>query len=149
MVTHVTLLQQTFSCSSGIGLHTRHLHHSGKSSEGGSGSSGSSLPNMKFLAKSRLPLPKPKSLINTLSFFSASRVATNPWKCTIIILCKQNGDEGQKINTSIKFIQQMGQARGRRLGYWAMADIGLFLPSTSYPYPWHLVTYQEHNIEGE
>ena len=39
---HVTLLQQTFSSSLGIGTQTRHLHHSGVSSASGCGSFGSS-----------------------------------------------------------------------------------------------------------
>lgn len=71
----VTLLQHTFSWSSGIGLHTRHLHHSGVSSAGGSGSSGSALA--MFLAKSRLPLPIERRLTRILSFVTGSRVAKN------------------------------------------------------------------------
>lgn len=43
---HVTLLQQTFSPSLGIGTQTLHLHHSGVSPAGGSGSFGSSSANL-------------------------------------------------------------------------------------------------------
>ena len=72
-VKQVTLLQHKFSCSSGIGLQTPHLHHWGELS-GRAGSSGSLA--VRCLAKSRLPLPMPSKVINNWSFFSTLRLDT-------------------------------------------------------------------------
>ena len=64
-VIQLTLLQQRFSWSLGIGLQTPHLHHSGElllpGLEGGGG--GAFFSSSNFFAKSRLPLPIAKTFL--------------------------------------------------------------------------------------
>ena len=113
---HVTLLQQTFSSSLGIGTQTRHLHHSGVSSAGGSGSFGSSSAN--FFAKSRLPLPILKRWTRILSFFTGSSVATNSYKLNFQFINMTNYFEDENLRPWYNSVKHGKWVRTARKDYY-------------------------------
>ena len=65
LVIQVTLLQQPFSISFGIGQHTLHLHHSGEVSQGLGGEGGGAA-----FFSSRLPLPIAKTFLRRYAMSS-------------------------------------------------------------------------------
>ena len=72
LVIQVTLLQQTFSISFGIGLHTLHLHHSGAVSPGLGGGVGGGA-----FFSSKLPLPIAKTFLRRYAMSSLWRGTRN------------------------------------------------------------------------
>ena len=68
-VMQLTLLQQRFSWSVGIGLQTPHLHHSGELLLPGlgGGGGGAFFSSSNFFAKSKLPLPIAKTFLRRYS----------------------------------------------------------------------------------
>lgn len=82
-VMQLTLLQQRFSWSLGIGLQTPHLHHSGELLLPGlgGGGGGAFFSSSSFFAKSKLPLPIARTFLRRYSISCLVRVDTNSSIC--------------------------------------------------------------------
>lgn len=78
-VMQLTLLQQRFSWSVGIGLQTPHLHHSGELLLPGlgGGGGGAFFSSSSFFAKSKLPLPIARTFLRRYSISCLVSLDTN------------------------------------------------------------------------
>ena len=88
LVIQVTLLQQTFLISFGIGLHTLHLHHSGEVSPGLGGGGGGGA-----FFSSKLPLPIDKTFLRRYAMSSLWRGARDScvkklWNINLLYCCQ-------------------------------------------------------------
>jgi len=101
----LTLLQQRFSWSLGIGRQTPHLHHSGKLLLPGlgGGGGGAFFSSKNFFAKSKLSLPIAKTFLRRYSMSCLVSLDKNSWtkqniaKCVNIISMNRETNRGLKI----------------------------------------------------